>query len=57
MLDFWIIEDMLRRERTDDASQREHLELPATQDPREGYEEEVRDDEQERGVVVIDYSV
>lgn len=55
MLDFWIIEKMLRRERSNDASQRPHLELPVVHEPDEWREEEVREDEQERGVVVIDF--
>ncbi|MCK5796160.1 MAG: hypothetical protein KAI47_03200 [Deltaproteobacteria bacterium] len=54
MLDPWIIEEIRRREEQERQAERPFLEVPL--DPEDGErEQEVRDDDEKRGVVVIDY--
>ena len=54
MLDPWIIEEIRRREERERQGERPYLEIPLVPEDEER-EREVRDEEEERGVVVIDY--
>lgn len=55
MLDFWIIEDVLRRERVEDSHPQPFLDLPLIGEHIDENEHKVREEEQKRGVVVIDF--
>ena len=55
MLDGWIIEEILRRERPHQ-EERPQLELPVWQ-PEEERDHEVRDEDQGRVAVVVDFRI
>ena len=55
MLDMWIIEEILRRQQLR-REERPLLELPLWA-PEDQEIREVRDEEQQRGVVVVDYGL
>ncbi len=57
MLDTFIIEEIKRRERDRQVDDRPTLELPLPQ-PHEppAHQDDRRDDERDRGVVIIDYN-
>lgn len=53
MLDPWIIEEIRRREERERQAERPYLEIPLM--PEDVEEREVKEEDEERGVVVIDY--
>ena len=57
MLDPWIIEEIRRREESDEKDDQPVLEIPLRRPEEEEDETQVREDEVERGVVIIDFRV
>ncbi len=56
MLDTFIIEEIKRRERDRQVDDRPSLELPLPQPREPAHQDDRRDDERDRGVVIIDYN-
>jgi hypothetical protein len=56
MLDAYVIEEIKRRERDRSRDERPSLELPLPVGPAQAPEHPADDDDDHRGVVIIDYS-
>ena len=56
MLDPWIIEEIVKREKVDQRGERPVLEIPV-RDMEQEEREVLEEDEVERGVVIVDFRV
>lgn len=58
MLDPWIIEEIIKKEREEEQGERPTLEIPLEQPDEDGDSNQVHEDEEvERGVVIVDFRV